>query len=179
MTWLTLRNIYVTNDHEYVPLVVNTSRSSPHSLLQYYRVCKQINTTGATSGAGTAYCSGAHEFTPGFWWGSCHSIFSFMCMVVCPSILFLFVIVLAILWITHYDYGFGIFKLFLLQSCERFHWDIYGIPYSFVFVGFCFMQLYRPSSADRGQIFILYSYLLNQLSRMYPNRGARVAQLVS
>jgi hypothetical protein len=30
------------------------------------RVCNQINTTGATSGAGTAYPSGAPEFTPGF-----------------------------------------------------------------------------------------------------------------
>jgi len=26
----------------------------------------QINTTGASSGAGTVYPSGAHEFTPGF-----------------------------------------------------------------------------------------------------------------
>jgi len=27
---------------------------------------------GATNGAGTtAYPSGAHEFTPGFYWGSC------------------------------------------------------------------------------------------------------------
>jgi hypothetical protein len=33
---------------------------------------------GYTSGAGTAYCSGPHEFTPGFKWGSCYSIFSFM-----------------------------------------------------------------------------------------------------
>ena len=31
MTWLTLWNICVTNDHGYVPLVVNTSRSFPHS----------------------------------------------------------------------------------------------------------------------------------------------------
>ena len=30
------------------------------------RVCNQINTTGVTSGAGTAYPSGAPEFTPGF-----------------------------------------------------------------------------------------------------------------
>ena len=28
----------------------------------------------------TAYPSGAHEFIPGFYWGSCYSIFSFMCM---------------------------------------------------------------------------------------------------
>ena len=36
------------------------------SFTTYYRVCKYINTTGATSGAGTAYPSGASEFTPGF-----------------------------------------------------------------------------------------------------------------
>ena len=34
-----------------------------------------------TSGAGTAYPSGAPEFTPGFQWGSCYSIFSFICMI--------------------------------------------------------------------------------------------------
>ena len=33
MTWLTLWNICVTNDHGYVPLVVNTPRSFPHSRL--------------------------------------------------------------------------------------------------------------------------------------------------
>ena len=33
-----------------------------------------------TSGAGTAYPSGAPEFTSGFQWGSCYSIFSFICM---------------------------------------------------------------------------------------------------
>ena len=32
-TWLTLWNIHVTNDHRYVPLVVSTSRSFPHSRL--------------------------------------------------------------------------------------------------------------------------------------------------
>jgi hypothetical protein len=32
------------------------------------------------SGAGTAYPSGAPEFILGFSWGSCYSIFSFMCM---------------------------------------------------------------------------------------------------
>jgi hypothetical protein len=33
------------------------------------------NTTGVTSGAGTANTSGGHEFTPGFLWVSCCSIF--------------------------------------------------------------------------------------------------------
>ena len=50
------------------------------SFTTYYRVCNQINTTGATRGAGTAYPSGAPEFTSGFQWGSCYSIFSFIYM---------------------------------------------------------------------------------------------------
>jgi len=33
----------------------------------YQWVCKKSNTTGATSGTGTAYPSGAPEFTPGFY----------------------------------------------------------------------------------------------------------------
>jgi hypothetical protein len=38
------------------------------------------NTTGVTSGAGTANSSGAPEFTLGFKWGPCYSIFSFICI---------------------------------------------------------------------------------------------------
>jgi hypothetical protein len=34
--------------------------------MSYHRVCIYINTTGATSGAGTAYPSGAPGFNPGF-----------------------------------------------------------------------------------------------------------------
>jgi hypothetical protein len=36
------------------------------SFTTYYRLCNYITTTGATSGAGTAYPAGAPEFTPGF-----------------------------------------------------------------------------------------------------------------
>jgi len=36
---------------------------------------------GATSGAGTAHPSGEHEFTRGYQWGLCCSIFSFLCGV--------------------------------------------------------------------------------------------------
>jgi hypothetical protein len=61
-----LWNICVTNDHGYVPFVVNTSRSFLSSFMTYHRVCNKINTTGPTSGAGTAYHSGAHEFTQVF-----------------------------------------------------------------------------------------------------------------
>jgi len=34
--------------------------------MTYHWVCNKSNTTGVTSGAGTAYLSGAPEFTPGF-----------------------------------------------------------------------------------------------------------------
>ena len=47
------------------------------------------NTTGTTSGAGTANPSGAPEFTPSFWCCSCYSIFSFICMF-CRSLFVLF-----------------------------------------------------------------------------------------
>ena len=49
---------------------------------------------GATSGAGTAYPSGAPAFTPGFYWGSCYLIFSFICMI-CIS---LFVLLYFFFW---------------------------------------------------------------------------------
>ena len=38
------------------------------SFVTFNRVCNQSNTTGATSRAGTAYPSEAHEFTSGFQW---------------------------------------------------------------------------------------------------------------
>ena len=51
------------------------------SFMTYHWICNQSNTAGATSGAGTAYPSGAPEFTPSFQCGSCYSIFSSMCML--------------------------------------------------------------------------------------------------
>ena len=41
-------------------------------------------------GAGTAYPSGAPEFTPGFQSGSCYSIFSFLCSVLQIVVVFLY-----------------------------------------------------------------------------------------
>ena len=57
--------ISVTNDHGYVPLVVNTSRSFPHYDITGFAT-RPINMTGATSETGTAYPSGEPEITPGF-----------------------------------------------------------------------------------------------------------------
>ena len=47
-----LWNICVTNDHGYVP---NKHFPVLSSFIAYHRVCSQINITGATSGAGSAY----------------------------------------------------------------------------------------------------------------------------
>ena len=79
-------------------------------------VCNKTNTSDATSGTGTAYPSGAPEFTP----GSCDSIFSYMC-----SILYIVIFLLSVLpRITVSDYFFDICKLFLIHdrmgnTCQR------------------------------------------------------------
>ena len=102
-----LWNICVTNDHGYVP---NCRKHLPvlSSLMTYHRVCNQNNLTGATSGSTSADPSGAPEFIPGFQWGSCYSIFSFMCsvlqIVVCPFVFFLLAIVLFVLRYMDSDY---------------------------------------------------------------------------
>ena len=49
---------------------------------------------GANHGAESAYPTGAPEFNPGFQWGLCYSIFSFMCMF-CRS---LFVLLYFFFW---------------------------------------------------------------------------------
>jgi ribosome biogenesis protein Nip4 len=54
-----------------MPLNTNDSTCRKHfpvlsSFMTYHRVCNWNNTSGATSGARTAYPSGAPEFTPGF-----------------------------------------------------------------------------------------------------------------
>jgi hypothetical protein len=65
--WLSwpLWNICITNDHEYIPLVVNTSRAFPHSWLITGFVTR-LTRRVPLSGAGTACPFGSHEFTSGF-----------------------------------------------------------------------------------------------------------------
>ena len=68
--------------------------------------------TGATSGAGIAYPSGAPELTPRFQRGSCYAIFGLICnvikIVVCPFFGdLLLVIVLSVVRITDSAYPVG------------------------------------------------------------------------
>ena len=76
----------------------------------------QINMTGITSEEGTAYPSGASEFTPGFQWGSCYAIFSFICMF-CRS---LFVLLYFFFWplccLFFFDIRILITSLWYLQA---------------------------------------------------------------
>ena len=65
-------------------------------------------------GARNVYPSTVPKFTPDVWWGSCCSIFSFLCNFFS---LFLLAIVLPVLLrFTDSDYPFGIFKLFLTSA---------------------------------------------------------------
>ena len=78
--------------------------------------------TCATSWTGTAYASGELEFRPGFPWGSCYSIFSFMwcfvdrCLSLCP---FYFGHYVVCFRLTESDYLFGIFKLFFILKMQN------------------------------------------------------------
>ena len=69
------------------------------SFMTYHRVCNQINTTGATSGEGTAYPSEASDFIPWFLVGFMLLDLQFyvyvLQIVVCPFVLFLLSIVLS------------------------------------------------------------------------------------
>ena len=72
------------HDHEYTITLIfqqNIDTSFNDRNLKFLRACNQINTTDATSGAGTTYPSGAPGFTSSFQWASCYSIFSFICML--------------------------------------------------------------------------------------------------
>ena len=82
-------DFHFTDDNGYLPTVMNTNpflyRLRLTSIVTIHRLWLLSNTTGATSGAGVAYPSGAPELlnSPWFLKGSCYSSFSFQCSVVC------------------------------------------------------------------------------------------------
>jgi len=54
---------------------------------------------------GTAYPSGTHEFTAGFYWGLCCSIFNFLCRCLSYWPLSFCHCVVCLLWFTGSDYS--------------------------------------------------------------------------
>ena len=84
--WL-LCNICVTNDHKYVPLFVNTSRSFPHSWLFtefVTRLTRRVSLVEQELPTLPEHLSSP----PGFEWGLCYSIFSFRCFWMLCRLLF-------------------------------------------------------------------------------------------
>ena len=79
-------------------------------------------TTGVISGAGTTYPAGEPEFTLVFFkFGSCCSIFSFLCSILLTIVFFLLfcfalAIAMSVLQITVPDCPFGIFNFSLSMS---------------------------------------------------------------
>ena len=72
---------YLFNSDIYFFLLVSLTEFVPVKQLPVYNYSwKYINLTGATSGVESAYPPRAPEFAPGFQWGSCYIIFSFMCL---------------------------------------------------------------------------------------------------
>ena len=108
--------------HKRPPIFATCGKHFPvlSSFMTYHKVCNQINTTGATGGAGTAYPSRAPEFTPGFQLGSCYSIFSFMCMFcrslfVLLSFLFWPLCCLSFFWFTNFDQPFNMLEIVIVS----------------------------------------------------------------
>jgi hypothetical protein len=102
------------------------------SYTTYYRVCNYISTTGGTSGAGTVYSSGSHEFNPIF---SGVRVTRFVVLYVCfvdrrlsfCTFIFKPLYCLSFCHFLASDYLFGIFKLFLLSRSRINIWNDTGI----------------------------------------------------
>jgi len=91
--------------------------------MTYHQVCSKCKTTAVTGGAGTAYPSGAHDFTPGFI-GDCVAQSLVFSLVFCRPLFVLFVLLLLAIELSVFirftasDYLFGIFKLLLSLKCN-------------------------------------------------------------
>ena len=87
--------------------------------------------------------SGAPEFTFGFWWGSCYSIFSFMCMF-CESFFVLLFFFFQPLWCLFFDLRILITLLISSNSSSSIH-SSYGL------------QIYNPKVGDTRYWFLCSS----------------------
>jgi hypothetical protein len=97
-----LWNICVINDHGYVPLLVNTSRSFPHSWLIIGFVTRLTRRVPLVEQE--LPTPPEHLSLPPFLWGSCYSFFSFMCMVCRSLFVFLYLFFLPLWMYTAYTF---------------------------------------------------------------------------
>ena len=124
MTWLTVME-YLCHKWSRICSICRNHNLVLSSLITYHWICNKSNTTGAACGAGTAYPSPTHEFTPDLSRvrdaGSLN-----LCVVLCRSlfVLFLLAIVLfVLLCIKDSDYPFGIFKLLIALCTAAKKWS--------------------------------------------------------
>lgn len=91
MTWLIITQYLCNKWPQKCCVSCNHNLSPSHSRVRL-----------SLDGTGSVYASGAHEFTPGVWWSSFFSIFSFLCNVLWIIVLLLD-IVLFVLRFTAFD----------------------------------------------------------------------------
>ena len=121
--------VVVLTYHVLIPTDRSTSVLYQKIDLMYFRNYidnVRVNTTGVTSGAITAYHSGAHAYTPGFKCGSCCWIISFLYVVlkiIVSSFVFLF---LPVYYLSFFDSRFLVtplvssyFSAVVHIGCER------------------------------------------------------------
>ena len=97
------------------------------------------------SEAGTAYLSGAHESAPGFQWGACYSIFSFICMF-CRSFVLLYFFFWPLCCLFFFDIRILIASLWYLQTL------LLTIIFSYVPVISYYFTMYRTNPFFRGTL---------------------------
>ena len=116
-----LWDICVTNEHGYVPLVVNTSRSFPHSRLItgfVTRLTRQVPLVDQELLTLSEHLSSPSDFSGV---RVTRSLVLYVCfIVVCPLVHFLLAIVLSVLRYADSDCPFGIFKLLFMLSITVF-----------------------------------------------------------
>ena len=144
------------------------------SYVSYHLVCIYINTTGATSGAGTAYPSGAHEFTPGFSGVRVtRALVLCVCFVDCclSLILFLLAILLSVLRrYVHSDYPLVSSRSSYCVICLFLHRVMSNILLLFCVVFFvlfffflCLVYTMLQFSLDCPFLIALYVFSLSRL----------------
>ena len=116
-------NYHVAKQCNY--LIVTMQYPVLSSFMTYHRVCNQSNTTGDNSRAGSAYPSETTEFTTGFHWGSCYSIFSFVCRGLQSLFVFLFFFFWSLCCLSFFFWSLCCLSfLFWSLCCLSFFWSL-------------------------------------------------------
>ena len=120
--------------------------------MTFHRVCNQINTTGVSSRVGTVHPSG----TPTIQWGSCYSIFSFMCMFCRSLFVYLYFVFLSLFCLSFFDLRILI-NLLISSNSSSVHCRIV----------YQMTSLILNSQEDSCLIYVMYVCLRIMMSNTY------------